>query len=252
MAILEKFGTIYLDGIPVPPGTVLTKCNPDKPPKIHLGDTVPGMEIGWVLVDNRLIADDNILRNVSWDILSSSGLTTGKDIQIDGDACRVRCLLEDENGGSDWDDLMNLSVGDRIIHWSGTYSLGTSVLSPRSKQAIIWGCTEKDTVEMIDSAHQYIGVGWRPVLEQKSLMGLPEQNLLFRTVLLFGEDGTVFSGMVAEVSQYDILLENPDILENIFYQPLKGEYYKKQNDGLIFDMESIMELLPCAGVSVPF
>ena len=26
MAILEKFGTIYLDGIPVPPGTVLTKC----------------------------------------------------------------------------------------------------------------------------------------------------------------------------------------------------------------------------------
>ena len=89
MAILEKFGTIYLDGVPVPPGTVLTKCDPNNPPKIELGDTVPGMEIGWVFVDDRLIADDNILLNVSWDILSASGLAMGKDIQIDGDACRV-------------------------------------------------------------------------------------------------------------------------------------------------------------------
>ena len=36
MAILEKFGTIYLDGIPVPPGTVLTKCDSNNPPKICL------------------------------------------------------------------------------------------------------------------------------------------------------------------------------------------------------------------------
>jgi len=143
MAILEKFGTIYLDGIPVPPGTVLTKCDSNNPPKIELGDTVPGMEIGWVFVDDRLIADDNILLNVSWDILSASGLTMGKDIQIDGDACRVRCLLEDKNGGSDWDDMLDASEDNNIIHWSGTYSLGTSVLSPRSKQALIWGCAEK-------------------------------------------------------------------------------------------------------------
>lgn len=142
MAILEKFGTIYLDGIPVPPGTVLTKCDSNNPPKIELGDTVPGMEIGWVFVDDRLIADDNILLNVSWDILSASGLTMGKDIQIDGDACRVRCLLEDKNGGSDWDDMLDASEDNNIIHWSGTYSLGTSVLSPRSKQALIWGCAE--------------------------------------------------------------------------------------------------------------
>lgn len=251
MAILEKFGTIYLDGVPVPPGTVLTKCDPNNPPKIELGDTVPGMEIGWVFVDDRLIADDNILLNVSWDILSASGLAMGKDIQIDGDACRVRCLQEAENGGSDWEDLLNRAVDDYIIHWSGTYSMGTSVLSPHSKQAIIWGCADKDTVEMADSSYQHIGFGWRPVLEQKSLMELPEQELLFRTVLLFGEDGTIFSGVVAEVSQYDILLEDPSILENIFWQPVRGKYYKKQDDGLIFDMESVIELLPCAGVSVP-
>lgn len=192
MAILEKFGTIYLDGVPVPPGTVLTKCDPNNPPKIELGDTVPGMEIGWVFVDNRLIADDNILLNVSWDILSASGLAMGKDIQIDGDACRVRCLQEAENGGSDWEDLLNRAVDDYIIHWSGTYSMGTSVLSPHSKQAIIWGCADKDTVEMADSSYQHIGFGWRPVLEQKSLMELPEQELLFRTVLLFEKMGLSF------------------------------------------------------------
>lgn len=167
MAILEKFGTIYLDGIPVPPGTVLTKCDSNNPPKIELGDTVPGMEIGWVFVDDRLIADDNILLNVSWDILSASGLTMGKDIQIDGDACRVRCLLEDKNGGSDWDDMLDASEDNNIIHWSGTYSLGTSVLSPRSKQALIWGCAEKDTVEMTDSAYQHIGFGWRQSWSKK-------------------------------------------------------------------------------------
>ena len=49
----------------MPPGTVLTKCDSNNPPKIELGDTVPGMEIGWVFVDDRLIADDNILLNVS-------------------------------------------------------------------------------------------------------------------------------------------------------------------------------------------
>ena len=48
----------------------------------------------------------------------------GKDIQIDGDACRVRCLLEDKNGGSDWDDMLDASEDNNIIHWSGTYSLG--------------------------------------------------------------------------------------------------------------------------------
>lgn len=219
MVILEKFGTIYLDGIPVPPGTVLTKCDSNNPPKIELGDTVPGMEIGWVFVDDRLIADDNILLNVSWDILSASGLTMGKDIQIDGDACRVRCLLEDKNGGSDWDDMLDASEDNNIIHWSGTYSLGTSVLSPRSKQALIWGCAEKDTVEMTDSAYQHIGFGWRPVLEQKGLLECPASDLLARTVLLYGEDGTIFSGLVAEASQYDVILEAPNILGNVFCQP---------------------------------
>lgn len=173
MAILEKFGTIYLDGIPVPPGTVLTKCDSNNPPKIELGDTVPGMEIGWVFVDDRLIADDNILINVSWDILSASGLTMGKDIQIDGDACRVRCLLEDKNGGSDWDDMLDASEDNNIIHWSGTYSLGTSVLSPRSKQALIWGLRGerhgRDDRFCI-SAHW---VWLRPVLEQKKFAGMP-------------------------------------------------------------------------------
>lgn len=37
MVILEKFGTIYLDGIPVPPGTVLTKCDSNNPPKNRAG-----------------------------------------------------------------------------------------------------------------------------------------------------------------------------------------------------------------------
>ena len=69
---------------------VLTKYDSNNPPKIELGDTVPGMEIGWVFVDDRLIADDNILLNVSWDILSASGLTMGKDIQIDGDEMCIR------------------------------------------------------------------------------------------------------------------------------------------------------------------
>ena len=31
MAILEKFGTIYLDGIPVPPGTVLNQVRFQQP-----------------------------------------------------------------------------------------------------------------------------------------------------------------------------------------------------------------------------
>lgn len=252
MAILEKFGTIYVNGIPVPPGTVLTKYDSYNPPKIQLGDTVPGMEISWILVENRLIADSNILFHVSGDILSASELMMGKDIRIDGDACRVRCLLKDENGGSDWDDLLDASEDNNIIHWSGTYSLGTSVLSPRSKQALIWGCTEKDTVEMADSAYQHIGFGWRPVLEQTSLLECPASDLLARTVLLYGEDGTIFSGLVAEASQYDIILEAPNILGNVFCQPPRQGYCKAQDEGLIFDRESIMELLPCAGVSIPF
>lgn len=71
-------------------------------------------------------------------------------------------------------------------------------------------------------------------------------------LLVSREDGTIFSGLVAEASQYDVILEAPNILGNVFCQPPRQGYYKAQDESLILDRESILEILPCAGVSVPF
>lgn len=244
MVLLEKFGTIYIDGKPVGPGTVLPKYDPVNLPKIQLGNTVPGMEISWILVDDRLIADRNILRNVSWDLLDKSELTMRRESQIDNHSYRVR-TLEDESGASDWNDLLDKVRGNEcLIHWAGTYSLGAAHNLPHGKDVLIWGYTNPETIEFSDRTWQYEQYGWRPVLELKSLMACSALDLLDEPVLLYCEDGSVFSGVAAEVSEYDILLEKPNILGNAFFQIGKFTFCRQERNGLTLDRTAILDIFP--------
>ena len=243
MILSEKFGSIYIDGKPVAPCTTLPKFDPTNPPKIELGNTVPDMEISWIVVDDRLIADSNILRNVSWNLLDKSELTTGKDIQIDNHNYRVRSL-EGSSGKSDWDDLLDKVLGNEcLIHWAGAYSLGDDP-SSHSKVAPIWGCKKATTLEFADHALQRETYGWRPVLEQKSLIACPTPDLLGESVLLYCEDGRVFSGVVAEISEYDILLERINLLGRDFILIKDLVSCKKEGNGLIFDRTTILDVFP--------
>ena len=56
MANIIKFGSLCLDGFPVNVGT---EYKPGQ--AIKIGETAPGKEISWVVVNNLLIADRSIL-----------------------------------------------------------------------------------------------------------------------------------------------------------------------------------------------
>ena len=55
--IERKFGTVYIDGEPVAPGSEY----PGGGKRIEIRESVPGKEITWLLFDSKLVADRNIL-----------------------------------------------------------------------------------------------------------------------------------------------------------------------------------------------
>ena len=79
MANIIKFGSLCLDGFPVNVGT---EYKPGQ--AIKIGETTPGKEISWVVVNNLLIADHSILTGISWDDLNANGLVFGKEISAVG------------------------------------------------------------------------------------------------------------------------------------------------------------------------
>ena len=76
MIIKRKFGTVYIDGEPVAPGSEY----PGGGKRIEIRESVPGKEITWILFDGKLVADRNILTFVSWDALNENHLVSGQQM----------------------------------------------------------------------------------------------------------------------------------------------------------------------------
>ena len=73
MANIIRLGSLYLNDCPAEIGLAY------KPGKtISIGETAPGKEIHWVVVNDMLIADRCILTEVSWDDLNAQNLVFGK------------------------------------------------------------------------------------------------------------------------------------------------------------------------------
>ncbi len=109
---LRKLGTFYLGGVKqarptrpwrtdiTPTGAPSTGNVPSYSPsqsiEIRNSDVDDAYKIQWIEVNENnkqyLVADRNLLINVSWDDLNAQGLINGKEVWVDGQKCLLRIL----------------------------------------------------------------------------------------------------------------------------------------------------------------
>ena len=134
MANIIKFGSLCLDGFPVNVGT---EYKPGQ--AIKIGETTPGKEISWVVVNNLLIADHSILTGISWDDLNANGLVFGKEISAGGFRFTERLLRVEKDGGmpNEWDAALDATGDDDAIwHWQGIYFWGQEAAKRASPRIV--------------------------------------------------------------------------------------------------------------------
>lgn len=233
MIIKRKFGTVYLDDKPVPPGTQYSGNSS----KIEIRDTVPGMEISWILSNGTLIADQNILTNISWDTLSDNHLVFGQQIYFAGESWIVR-LIKGSSKHNDWMEMTGLLrtvCGNlQILH---TYE---NVKSQDLCVALSWGQDFwEDDIAIADHAVCWgalvpangqsqltpyrcpsktgsasADIGWRPVLEFSHIYR-SHDSLIGNDILVRTNDGNMATGILAELTEYDMILENATLTTDL-------------------------------------
>ena len=207
MANIIEIGSLYLGGHPVEPGAEYVPGQP-----IEIGETIPGKEIRWVVVDGMLIADRCILTNVSWDDLNTNDLVFGKEVTIDRYRYQTRLLKVGAKKGTsnEWNTALN-AVGEdnELWHWMDIFFWGQETLigSNLSRRAHC-GCFSARGWGWDNASDRDERLGFRPILIPLATKQLT-QPLLGQQLLLWGGQSIV-SGRLEQVTDYDAVLSNGD------------------------------------------
>ena len=174
---IRKFGTLMLHGMPM---TV-----PEKPfykgdvigyngTEFEIGDTVEGKELTWLKVGDIWVCDRNILAGVSWDTLNEKGYVFGKEITIDGNRFKVRCLTgsdgtEDSYGAgcdNEWDRFMDEYNEDNdLTHYMDMYTICQETDCDYSVCRSVLGCNSARYCYHYVAAFAGTRFAFRPALE---------------------------------------------------------------------------------------
>lgn len=208
MANIVKLGSAYLDQEPTSPGSEYTSGTSKV---IELGETVPGKEISWVVVNGMLIADRCLLTHISWDNLNDNGLVYGKEITIDGMRYQARLLKVGmvEGEPNEWDDALDI-VGEsnNLWHWEKAYFWGqeTAIDGYESHRAL----RGYSSARSWNSRYRHSRIsshGFRP-----ALIPLGDAPHAFlggdRVTVWFGQ--SMLHGKLAQFTDYDIVLSDWD------------------------------------------
>lgn len=174
---IRKFGTLMLHGMPMPV--------PEKPfykggvigyngTEFEIGDTVEGKELTWLKVGDIWVCDRNILAGVSWDTLNEKGYVFGKEITIDGNRFKVRCLTgsdgtEDSYGAgcdNEWDRFMDEYNEDNdLTHYMDMYTICQETDCDYSDCRSVRGYSSARGYFSYSAAYTDTGFAFRPALE---------------------------------------------------------------------------------------
>ena len=172
-----KFGTVYFNGDPASPGATIPPTADIR--SVSVGDTVPGDEIRWVLVNRLFIADRCILTGVSWDNLADSNVAVGHNgISIDGLLYR---------------------------HWRKQFFWGQEAHGA-GPDRVARGFTLPRNWNHWPASSRAAYIGWRPVLEPDTVQ--PEPELIGEKLLMRTNTGETIAGRLADITDYDFLLED--------------------------------------------
>ena len=162
MANIIGMGSLYLDGRPAEIGLAY------KPGKtISIGETIPGKEISWVVVNNMLIADRCILTEVSWDDLDAQSLVFGKGVSIGGFSFVARLIQvgAEEGATNEWDSALDTVGEDNSLwHWEDMFFWGQEAATGTASSRAYRGYTSARTFYCTSSSRRSVSLGFRPAL----------------------------------------------------------------------------------------
>lgn len=204
MANTIKLGSLYLDDHPVEIGAEYIPGQ-----SIRVGETVPGKESLWVVVNGMLIANRCILTNVSWDDLNANDLVFGKEVVIEGYRYKARLLKvgSEEGDANEWDSALDTVGGEdnELWHWSTTLFWGQEQPAGLNASLRVYrGFNSARYFYWISSDYRDALLGFRPVLVPMSTEQ-PVPDLLGHPLKLWGGQNIVW-GYLEDVTDYDIVL----------------------------------------------
>lgn len=275
MIIKRKFGTVYIDGEPVAPGSEY----PGGGKRIEIRESVPGKEITWLLFDSKLVADRNILTFVSWDALNENHLVSGQQMYFSREAWAVRLIKggrasyydnqemdtilqaaqeasemlhlrsrdsrHAEYAAPHWGDIRGFFQDEfRMMSWGQDLSVEGQKGCPR---AVCWGALpseegpDRRLIPHRDVAETDLDVsylGWRPVLEFSTIY-LRYKGAIGEDIMVQTTDGTMITGKLQEVTEYDLLLSTGHVLS----LDKKPSGMSKGSDGLVSVMRDAIRIV---------
>lgn len=205
MANIIRLGSLYLDGRPA---NAETEYKPSQ--AISIGETIPGKEIPWVVVNNMLIADRSILTGVSWDDLNAQNLVFGKEVTIGEFRFTARLLQvgAEEGVPNEWDAALD-KVGENndIWHWKDSWFWGQEYAVSASHRAIR-GSNSARSCYFNSSSGRDVTVGFRPALVPllSDTLGNTRSG---EKLMLWGSQNIVF-GRLEELTDYEVVLSGGD------------------------------------------
>lgn len=181
-----------------------TTC-PEDIQDIRLGDTVPGKELSFVLVNGVLVANNSVMLDVPFEVLRASHLVRARAVVIDGSAYQCRLLQTD---GSTCKDRM-LWAGndeDEADEWDW------ALIATGSNRSL-WNLYDNEPFWTLSLHGREIRGGhgssegryaWRPVLEPVSLAF---SRLRKDGMIIAGGGNSLFRTRLHDVSDYDLILD---------------------------------------------
>lgn len=235
------FGTIYICGEPASYGKRYSRYK--NAPELTIGNTRAGKEIAWLKVNGLLIADRNLVENISWYDLDAQGLVFGRAVQIDGQKYKLRLLGRNADGDAEWDAALEASQGeilplpflwncDGVASWTQEAPPGNPNCKILRGGAVPKNCLQFSIYDRGNAT------GWRPVLEP---LKLQLSELVKQNVFIHGCSGVSVSGILLGYTDYDFILATHGDLPKVMAD---GKFAAKLEPGVyVFNRSLVAEIL---------
>lgn len=201
-----KLGTLYINRFPVRPGAKFD-CG-----IISIGETVPRKALTWNVAGKRLVANQVVCHNISWNKLCEAGYINGHPVLIGEKFYMCRCLKVGKQAGdpNEWDELLDqYGEDDNLWHWLGTAFWGQEARLSKEDKLVppVRGGPTARMRYFCPSSNQTPTCGFRPVLEPLGPSPTLTQSLIGKKLKVYGPDGARVEGILRSFDDYDMELE---------------------------------------------
>ena len=234
---IVRLGSLYLNDFPVLPGTSYNNK------RLAIGDTERGKELEWVQYNGNLYGVCCACLNISWDQLNDNGLVHGTLVRIDGRSywCRSLKVGDNQKIPNEWDALLDeFGEDDSLWHWTNRLFWGQEAPEWEDGTTFVRAARGFHFARYwtsIRSNNQLSHLGFRPVLEPITRLGIPDLVVGSNIKVQLPQNGFA-EGLLVKCDEYDLVVkvknaEIPDISDCTAWQ--KGQ--------LVINRQSVISIM---------